>query len=231
MAKSGKTASVLLLNGPNLNLLGTREPHLYGRETLVQIERRLATRAKAAGVKLQCVQTNHEGVLVDWVQEGRADSAGIVINAAGYTHTSVALRDALAACRVPRVEVHISDIRAREEFRRFSYLADVCDHHVVGHGVEGYREAVATFRKVMTERYGYKDVEQRIGRLTAPPPPVAPPPPPPPAVQVVPPARRVIWTICSFARSEKPPAMATAERTVSPPAYGNWPALRTSPST
>ncbi len=136
------TETILLLSGPNLNLLGTREPEVYGTATLSDVEGICAAACAAAGLDLDFRQTNHEGVLVDWVQEGRADSAGIVINAAGYTHTSVALRDALAACRVPRVEVHISDIRAREEFRRFSYLSDVCDHHVVGRGVDGYREAV-----------------------------------------------------------------------------------------
>ena len=96
----------------------------------------------ASGLVLDFRQSNHEGVLIDWVQEGRAGIAGIVINAAGYTHTSVALRDALSACRVPKVEVHISDIHAREAFRHHSYLAAVCDHHVIGHGVQGYAEAI-----------------------------------------------------------------------------------------
>jgi 3-dehydroquinate dehydratase II len=134
--------TVLVLNGPNLNLLGERQPEVYGTATLAQVEGLCSAACEAAGLDLDFRQTNHEGVLVDWVQEGRSASAGIVINAAGYTHTSVAIRDALAACRVPKVEVHISDIRAREEFRRRSYLTDVCDHHVIGRGVEGYREAV-----------------------------------------------------------------------------------------
>ena len=134
--------TVLVLNGPNLNLLGEREPEVYGSATLADVEALCREAATAAGHTLDFRQTNHEGTLVDWVQEGRSGTAGIVINAAGYTHTSVALRDALSACRVPRVEVHISDIHAREEFRRHSYLADVCDHHVIGHGVEGYAEAV-----------------------------------------------------------------------------------------
>jgi len=134
--------TVLVLNGPNLNLLGERQPDVYGTATLSDVEGICSAACEEAGLNLDFRQTNHEGTLVDWVQEGRADSAGIVLNAAGYTHTSVALRDALAACRVPRVEVHISDIRAREEFRRFSYLTDVCDHNVIGHGVRGYREAV-----------------------------------------------------------------------------------------
>lgn len=134
--------TVLVLNGPNLNLLGEREPEVYGHDTLADVEAFCAAAAAAHGLTVDFRQTNHEGTLVDWVQEGRAGVAGIVVNAAGYTHTSVALRDALAACRVPRVEVHISDIRAREEFRRHSYLTDVCDHHVIGRGVRGYVEAV-----------------------------------------------------------------------------------------
>ena len=135
--------TVLVLNGPNLNLLGEREPEVYGSATLAVVEALCREAATAGGLTLDFRQTNHEGTLVDWVQEGRAGIAGMVVNAAGYTHTSVALRDALAACRVPRVEVHISDIHAREEFRHHSYLSDVCDHHVIGHGVRGYGEAVA----------------------------------------------------------------------------------------
>ena len=134
--------TVLVLNGPNLNLLGEREPEVYGSATLADVEALCRETADAHGLVLDFRQTNHEGTLVDWVQEGRAGIAGIVVNAAGYTHTSVALRDALSACRVQRVEVHISDIRAREAFRRHSYLTDVCDHHVIGRGVPGYAEAV-----------------------------------------------------------------------------------------
>ncbi|MGL4177011.1 MAG: type II 3-dehydroquinate dehydratase [Dermatophilaceae bacterium] len=134
--------TVLVVNGPNLNLLGEREPEIYGHDTLVDVERLCRDAAQAAGLSVDFRQSNHEGTLVDWVQEGRHGIAGIVVNAAGYTHTSVALRDAVSACRVPTVEVHISDIAAREPFRRHSYLTDVCDHHVIGHGVAGYAEAV-----------------------------------------------------------------------------------------
>ncbi|MGL5864048.1 MAG: type II 3-dehydroquinate dehydratase [Phycicoccus sp.] len=134
--------TVLVLNGPNLNLLGEREPEIYGHDTLDDVERRCRDAADAVGLTVDFRQSNHEGTLVDWVQEGRSGIAGVVVNAAGYTHTSVALRDALAACRVPRVEVHISDIAARESFRRHSYLTEVCDHHVIGRGVAGYAEAV-----------------------------------------------------------------------------------------
>ena len=122
--------TVLVLNGPNLNLLGEREPAVYGSATLADVERLCRGAADLAGLNLDFRQSNHEGVLIDWVQEGRSGSAGIIINAAGYTHTSVALRDALSACRVPRVEVH------------HSYLTDVCDHVIVGRGVQGYAEAV-----------------------------------------------------------------------------------------
>ena len=134
--------TVLVLNGPNLNLLGEREPEVYGTATLADVEALCRTTAAAHGLAVDFRQTNSEGTLIDWVQEGRSGTAGIVLNAAGYTHTSIALRDALSACRVPRVEVHISDISAREEFRHHSYLTDVCDHHVIGHGVQGYAEAV-----------------------------------------------------------------------------------------
>jgi len=134
--------TVLVLNGPNLNLLGEREPEVYGSATLADVEALCLAATERAGLTLDFRQSNSEGTLIDWVQEGRAGTAGIVITAAGYTHTSVALRDALSACRVPRVEVHISDISAREEFRHHSYLTDVCDHHVIGHGVAGYAEAI-----------------------------------------------------------------------------------------
>jgi len=134
--------TVLVLNGPNLNLLGEREPEVYGTATLADVEALCRTTAAAHGLAVDFRQTNAEGTLIDWVQEGRSGTAGIVLNAAGYTHTSIALRDALSACRVPRVEVHISDISAREEFRHHSYLTDVCDHHVIGHGVQGYVEAI-----------------------------------------------------------------------------------------
>ncbi len=134
--------TVLVLNGPNLNLLGEREPEVYGRQTLADVEEVCRAAAEAAGLVAECRQTNHEGTLIDWVQEGRRGIAGLVINAGGYTHTSVALRDALAAVTVPTVEVHISDIQAREEFRHHSFLTDVCDHAVIGKGVRGYAEAI-----------------------------------------------------------------------------------------
>ena len=117
--KKSKAKSVLVLNGPNLNLLGTREPHLYGRETLAVINRRLAAKAKAAGVELASFQTNHEGVIVDRVQQAKGEGVGfILLNPAAFTYSSIALRDALTAVQIPFIEVHLSNIHAREPWRR-----------------------------------------------------------------------------------------------------------------
>jgi 3-dehydroquinate dehydratase-2 len=133
---------LLLVNGPNLNLLGTREPEIYGTATLADAER-IATEAAARhGFEVRAVQSNHEGVLIDAIHDAREDCAGIVINPGGLTHTSVVLRDALSGVSLPVAEVHISDVSQREEFRRFSYVADVAAVHVVGEGVAGYRTAV-----------------------------------------------------------------------------------------
>ncbi|PYP29239.1 MAG: type II 3-dehydroquinate dehydratase [Gemmatimonadetes bacterium] len=130
---------IAVLNGPNLNLLGEREPELYGRATLAEIETRTRERAQALGVNVSWTQTNYEGELVDAIQalKGRAD--GAVINAAAFTHTSLAVRDALVAVRVPFVEVHLSNIFAREPERRRSVLADVAVGVVTGFGAESYR--------------------------------------------------------------------------------------------
>jgi len=139
MPKTSKSASILLLNGPNLNLLGTREPHLYGHDTLAQIERRLATRAKAAGVRLKCLQTNHEGVAVDSVQQAQRDGVGfILLNPAAFTYSSIALRDALTGTRIPFVEVHLSNIHAREPWRANSHFTAVAVGSILGLGSRGY---------------------------------------------------------------------------------------------
>ena len=139
MAKSTKSRSILLLNGPNLNLLGTREPHLYGRETLAQIEQRLAKRAKTAGVRLECLQTNHEGVAVDRVQQATRDGTGfIILNPAAFTYSSIALRDALTAVQIPFVEVHLSNIHAREPWRAHSHFTAVAVGSILGLGGRGY---------------------------------------------------------------------------------------------
>lgn len=136
--------SVLVLHGPNLNLLGSREPDVYGRDTLAAINRRLAASARAAAVRLQTFQTNHEGKLVDRIQRAARDGTTfIIINPAGFTHTSVALRDALAAVRIPFVEVHLSNIHAREPFRRKSLLAEIAIGTICGLGSRGYDLALA----------------------------------------------------------------------------------------
>lgn len=135
-------ARLLLVNGPNLNLLGTRQPEIYGTATLADVERIAAEAAKAAGFEIRSIQSNHEGELIDAIHAAREDCVGIVINPGGLTHTSVALRDALTGVSLPFAEVHVSDVNAREEFRRFSYLHDVAAVRVVGEGVDGYANAV-----------------------------------------------------------------------------------------
>ena len=150
---------IVIINGPNLNLLGKREPAIYGirsmEQVLVEIQR------AHMDVHFTYLQSNHEGDLIDWIQEVgqptpipslkgmvvsdeamRQEVIGVVLNAGGYTHTSVALRDAVACANLPVVEVHISDISQREEFRRVSLLTDVCNHSIIGHGTKGYQEAV-----------------------------------------------------------------------------------------
>lgn len=133
---------LLLVNGPNLNLLGTREPEIYGTETLADVERLVAETAAAHGFEVRAVQSNHEGVLIDAIHAAREDCAGIVINPGGLTHTSVVLRDALSGVALPVAEIHISDVMKREPFRHHSYVADVAVVHVIGQGVPGYAAAV-----------------------------------------------------------------------------------------
>ena len=136
------TRRLLLVNGPNLNLLGTREPELYGTETLADVERISEAAADAAGFELRALQSNHEGILIDSIHYARESCNGIVINPGGLTHTSVALRDALTGIGLPFAEVHITDVNKREEFRRFSYLHDVASVRVIGEGVPGYAIAI-----------------------------------------------------------------------------------------
>ena len=134
---------ILVLHGPNLNLLGTREPAIYGRETLADINRKLAAEAAAKGVKLESFQSNHEGALIDRVQAAKAQKTDwIIINPAGYTHTSVALRDALSGVCIPFIEVHLSNIHARESFRHHSYFSDIASGSIVGLGSRGYFAAL-----------------------------------------------------------------------------------------
>ena len=133
---------LLLVNGPNLNLLGVREPEIYGHETLDDVVTLAEKTARVHGFDVRAVQSNHEGVLIDAIHAAREDCAGIVINPAGLTHTSVVLRDALSGVALPVAEVHISEVTAREDFRHFSYVRDVAVVHVIGEGVAGYAVAV-----------------------------------------------------------------------------------------
>jgi len=141
---------LLLVNGPNLNLLGIREPEIYGHETLADVEALVARTARERGYEVRAVQSNHEGVLIDAIHAARADCAAIVINPGGLTHTSVVLRDALAGVALPVAEVHISDVYAREEFRHHSFVRDVAVVHVIGEGVAGYARAVRLLLDVAT---------------------------------------------------------------------------------
>ncbi|MFE5409749.1 type II 3-dehydroquinate dehydratase [Microbacterium sp. NPDC056569] len=141
---------LLLVNGPNLNLLGTREPALYGTATLADVERLTTDAAARRGFEVRAVQSNHEGVLLDAIHAAREDCAGIVVNPGGLAHTSVVLRDALAGVALPVAEVHITNVLAREEFRHHSYIADVALVHVIGEGVIGYETAVARLVDIIT---------------------------------------------------------------------------------
>ncbi len=132
-----------ILNGPNLNLLGVREPGIYGSNSYRELLSRIEAHASALGIEVTCRQTNHEGSLVDWIQEAYFEGVdGIVINPGAYTHTSIALLDALQAVRIPTVEVHISKVEEREDFRQVSYLRAACFKTITGHGIDGYLEAM-----------------------------------------------------------------------------------------
>lgn len=132
----------LVLNGPNLNLLGLREPEIYGRQTYADLTALLEDAARRLDVEIAIKQSNHEGDLVDWIQQAYGQCAGIIINPAAYTHTSVALLDALKAVALPAVEVHISDVASREDFRQVSYVRAACAKTIAGHGFAGYVEAL-----------------------------------------------------------------------------------------
>ena len=134
--------TIYILNGPNLNLLGTREPGIYGSDTLADIEKRSRNTAMELGYRLEFRQSNQEGELVDWIQEAAQKGCGIIINAAAYTHTSVAIRDAIKAGSLPCIEVHISNIFKRSEFRHHSFISDVSTGIICGLGTRGYELAV-----------------------------------------------------------------------------------------
>ncbi len=133
-----KIIRILLLNGCNINLLGTREPEIYGAETLAQIEERLTQTAAVSGAQLECFQSNSEGDLIDRIQQARGGIDCIIINPAAFTHTSIGIRDAIAGVGIPAIEVHLSNIYAREEFRHHSMIAPVCRGQIAGFGSQGY---------------------------------------------------------------------------------------------
>lgn len=143
--------SVLVLNGPNLNLLGTRQPEVYGTTTLADIEAACRARADSLGLGIECVQSNHEGVLIDTIHAAKGSHHGLVINAGAYTHTSIALRDAIASVELPAVEVHLSNIHAREPFRHLSYLAPVAIGQICGFGAQGYLFAIDALKTRLDE--------------------------------------------------------------------------------
>lgn len=136
------TSSLLVLNGPNLNLLGTREPEKYGTQTLADVEALAAETAERFGMTVECRQSNHEGQLIDWIHEARGKHAGIVLNPGAYSHTSIAIRDAISSVELPVAEVHLTNIHAREEFRHHSYVSGVAVAVLCGTGVQGYAYAV-----------------------------------------------------------------------------------------
>jgi len=142
---------VAVLNGPNMNMLGLRQPHVYGSATLDDVEQLCAETAEALGLAIDFRQTNGEGELISWVQECRGRAAGIIINPAGYTNTSIALMDALLACELPVIEVHVTNIHKREEFRHHSYVSKVAVGVIAGLGIRGYALALTAMADILQE--------------------------------------------------------------------------------
>jgi 3-dehydroquinate dehydratase II len=141
---------ILILNGPNLNMLGTREPEIYGRQTLKDIEKLCAKTAKELGVKIDFRQSNHEGELVDWIQGAVKSAHGVIINAAAYTHTSIAIHDALKMLKAPIIEVHLSDLKKRDKFRRHSYIEPLAAKVIAGKGAQGYVLALKAINNLIS---------------------------------------------------------------------------------
>lgn len=146
---SAMSAKILVLNGPNLNLLGTREPHIYGSDTLDDVKSLAQARATELGLEIDFRQSNSEGELVDWIQEAKESADGIVINAGAYTHTSVAILDALVATELPVVEVHLSNLFRREAFRHHSYISPVAAGLITGFGPQGYPLALEAISSIL----------------------------------------------------------------------------------
>ena len=147
-----KTPTILILNGPNLNLLGTRQPEIYGRASLADVEKSCRRRAGEQGLGLEFRQSNHEGELIDWIQQARGKMAGIVINPAGYSHSSVALLDALVACELPVIEVHLSNIFKREAFRHHSFVSEAARGVICGLGPRGYLLALDALADIIAAK-------------------------------------------------------------------------------
>lgn len=146
------TKPVYVLNGPNLNMLGLREPAIYGRDTLADVQRRVEARAGAVGLKTDFRQTNSEGQLVDWIQEARDKASAIILNAGAYTHTSIAVLDALQAAELPIIEVHLSNIFRRDTFRQHSYVSLAATGVICGLGAKGYELALEAMAGILAQR-------------------------------------------------------------------------------
>ena len=143
------TPLILILNGPNLNYLGTREPHIYGTTTLADIEKNCRQHAEQKNCRIEFKQSNHEGQLIDWIQSAQSGYAGLIINAAAYTHTSIAIHDALKLLTIPIAEVHLSDPKAREPFRHVSYIEPIAKFHYAGHGADSYTMALESIISII----------------------------------------------------------------------------------